>query len=359
MKEEKKCREVDIVELIKKILKEWKLLLSFCGIAGVIGIIVALSAPKTYTAQAILAPELSSGGLGVSSSIADMASNFGIDIGKKSSMDAIYPEIYPEIFASTDFLLSLFNTPIRTKSDNRVRNYTEYLSKETSLPFWLYPKLWINGMLESREVVSASKGNSDPMKISKTENELCVNIEKSIMCVVDKKTSEITISFTDQDPLVAAIMVDTLQSRLQAYITDYRTKKARVDLEYYKRMTDEYKKKYEKAQKDYASYSDSHFDTNLSSFAMKRDQLENEMQLQYNMYTQMAAQMNQAIARVQERTPAFSIIQRPLMPHRASSRPRSTTVLLFMFLGGVIDVLWVGFGRELFSSLKGRRTIEE
>lgn len=40
-----------------------------------------------------------------------------------------------------------------------------------------------------------------------------------------QKTSVISISVMDQDPMVAAILADTLQSRLQQYITEYRTKK--------------------------------------------------------------------------------------------------------------------------------------
>lgn len=350
MSEEKLIREIDIIGLMKNVACEWKLMLRFCGIASVLGVIVAIATPKSYTAEAVLAPELSSGGIGLSGNLADMASNFGIELGGKSSMDAIYPEIYPDIFASTDFILSLLDTPVRLKDDNRVKSYVMHLEKDTRMPFWNYPKVWITEMLKDKS--DMQKGplgvGKDPMRLSKVENEICENVEKSIMCVVDKKTSEITISVTDQDPLVAAIMVDTIQRRLQSYITEYRTKKARTDYEYYKKMTADCKAKYEKAQREYASYSDSHFETNLSSFAMKRDQLENEMQLQYNIYTQMAAQMNQAVAKIQERTPAFSIIQRPLMPHRASSMPRVVTVILFMFMGAFFDIIWVGFGRKMY-----------
>jgi capsular polysaccharide biosynthesis protein len=57
-------------------------------------------------------------------------------------------------------------------------------------------------------------------------------INKKMVCEVDKKTNVITITVTDQDPLIAATVADSVQIYLQRAITEYRTKKARVDLEY-------------------------------------------------------------------------------------------------------------------------------
>ena len=100
----KSTKEIDVIGIIKKVWSaKTSLYISIC-ISAIIGIVVALNTPKDYTSTVVLAPELSSGGLGMSSSLNDMASTFGIDLGSKSSIDAIYPEIYPEIFASSDFV---------------------------------------------------------------------------------------------------------------------------------------------------------------------------------------------------------------------------------------------------------------
>ena len=121
MEEKKTTREIDLLALVDKILKDWRLLLKFVGVGAVIGVIVALSTPKYFKSEVILAPELSSGGLGLSDNLADMAANFGIELGGKSSMDAIYPELYPDIFGSTNFVLKLFDIPVRLKDDNTLR----------------------------------------------------------------------------------------------------------------------------------------------------------------------------------------------------------------------------------------------
>ena len=120
---ETRNKEIDIIALAEKVIKNWKQLLLCISIGAVIGVIVALNTPKTYKAEVMLAPELNSGGIGLNDNIADMASNFGIDLGSKSNMDAIYPELYPDVFASTDFLMGLFNVPVRLKDNNKERTY--------------------------------------------------------------------------------------------------------------------------------------------------------------------------------------------------------------------------------------------
>lgn len=350
MDEQKKTKEIDVVAEAKKVLKEWKLLLKMMGVGAVVGIIVALATPKEYTANVVLAPEMSSGGLGMSESLGNLASSFGIDLGSKTSADAIYPELYPEIFASTDFVLNLFSVPVRLKEDNSVKTYREHLLKDTKTPFWRYPMIWVKNLLKEKPKAGDSK--KDPFKISKEDDKLCEVIRGSISCLVDNKTSVITIGVQDQDPLVAAIMADTLQSRLQEYITNYRTKKARIDYDYYKKLYKESKAEYIKAQQLYASYSDANQDVMLQSFKAKTDNLENEMQLRYNTYNQMAAQLQVAQAKIQERTPAFTIIEKATMPHKASSTPRVLIVVLYMFLGCVVDSIWVCFARDFMKRKK-------
>lgn len=324
--------EIDVFSLVIDILKDKKTILKFCSVGFAVGIIVAFCTPKTYTSEVVLAPELSSGGLGLTGNIAEMASSFGFDVGKKSSMDAIYPELYPDIFSSSDFILKLFDVPVRLKDEDELRSYVQHLCNDIKHPFWTLPKAWIIKMLEKPETVANGKAVKDPYRLSKVDSDLCSAIAGSIGCLVDKKTSEITITFTDQDPMVACIMADTLQRRLQAYITDYRTKKTRIDLAYYNKMATESKADYEKARKKYAEFCDSNFEIELEAFKSRRDQLENEMQIRYNVYTQMATQLQNAKAKVQENTPAFTMIQSPLMPYKASSRPRTVTVIIFVFL---------------------------
>lgn len=353
MEEKNTSKEIDLLALVGKVIKEWKLLLRFVGVSMGIGIIVALCTPKFFKSEVILAPELSSGGLGLSDNLADMAANFGIELGGKTSMDAIYPELYPDIFNSTEFVMSLFDVPVRLKDDNQPRSYMHHLINEQKIAFWDYPKVWLAELLKPKDPLINGKGTkADQYKISRRDFELCKAIRDAILCTIDKKTSVISISVTDQDPLVAAIMADTIQQRLQSYITTYRTSKARTDYEYYYKLTQAAKNDYEKTRQRYASMSDANSKVALRSVELVLEDMENDMQLKFNAYTSLNTQLQAAKAKVQERTPAFTIIQPPIMNYKAASLPRSVIVLLFMFLGILCDTLWILWGRTWYTNWK-------
>ena len=123
---------------------------------------------------------------------------------------------------------------------------------------------------------------------------------------------------------------------LQHTITDYRTKKARIDMEYMQKLFDEAYKDYVKARQKYASFGDANSKVVLQSVQSKLDELENDMQLKYNIYQQVVEQRQLAIAKVQERTPAFTIVQEATVPIKHSSRPKIVTLILWMFLGFIL-----------------------
>lgn len=342
----KKENEIDIVALVKKIFSKPKVLAIYVFVSAAVGVVVALSTPKEYSASVVLAPEMSGGGLGLSGGLADMASNLGIDLSSGAKgLDAIYPEIYPEIFTSTDFVHGLFTVPVRTAKDNKQKSYHDHLMHDTKRPFWQYPKIWLAKKFKKKDPSEPQKGGKpDPLKMTREDSELCEGIAKSISCQVDKKTSVITIVVGDQDPLVAAIMADTLQRRLQAYITEYRTKKAKTDYAYYKKLYAEAKQKYQKAQGVYAAYCDANQDVVLESFQAKRDELENNMQTAFNNMSQLNTQLQAADAKIQERTPAFTILAQAKMPYKSKSTPRAVVVIMFCFLGFFVRTAVVALG---------------
>lgn len=345
-------KEIDIVGLIKKVLTETRTLVTFAGVAAIIGIIVALNTQKSYTSTVILAPEISSSG-GLPEGISNLASMVGMDIGSGlgNSVDAIYPQIYPDVILSSDFIITLFDIKVKRNNANSEQTYYDHLTKDTKIPFWNYPMIWIRQMFESKDTTKISD-TINPFRLTKIQTGVCNTIRANMNCLVDKKTNVITISITDNDPLVAAIMADTLQKKLQTYITEYRTKKARNDLAYAENLFNEAKKQYINAQKEYASYADRNDGLILETYKIKKDDLENDMQLKYNIYTQLTQQLQLAKAKVQEKTPVFTVIQGATVPLQASSTPRSFMVLGFILLGIICDSMWVLYLREFFRRRK-------
>lgn len=342
-------KEIDIISIIKKIFAEFKLLVGFVGVFAIIGVIVALNKPKSYTANVVLAPEIGSG-MGLSNGISDLASMVGVDLSSGGkNVDAIYPEIYPDVFASTDFILSIFDVKVKTKAGEE-KTYFNHLLYDRKIPFWNYPTIWFAKLLTKKTTGEPKKLN--PFQLTKIEFGIANLIRSNISCTVDKKTSVISIGVEDEDPVVSAIVADTLRSRLQDYITLYRTKKARNDLAYAEKLYRDAKQQYERSRQRYGSYSDANTDVVLMSYKSKQEDLENEMQLRFNAYTQMSQQMQLAKAKVQEKTPAFTIIQNASVPLKASSTPRMLTVLIYIIFGVVMDALWVLYIRDFIKSRK-------
>jgi len=343
-----KANEIDIIHMAYVVAKHWRYLLRYVLGGAVVGTIVAFSTPKEYGSEVILAPELSSGLLGASNSLSDIASSFGINLGNTNSeMDAIYPDLYPDIFGSTDFIQSLYTVPVRLQDDPMPRTYLTHIKQDWQTPWWNYPVIWVKKWLKPQKTTDTDGENTDVYVMSHEDWDLYLGLSSLINCSIDKKTSVITISVTDQDPMVAAILADTLQQRLQHYITNYRTNKARIDVEYYSQLAAEAKQNYDIALNAYADYADANRNMILESFLAKRDNLENDMQLKYNAYTQTLVQLNLAKAKLQERTPAFTIIQSAKANPKPVSMPRILQMIIWVMLA-----LTVGIGIVVARDLK-------
>lgn len=307
--------------------------------AAIIALVIGFSTPRTYQATVKLAPELSTSGL--SGSLSAISSMMGMKVGGMADEDAISPELYPDVKSSPDFLLSLQNVTVETL-DGAVRtDYKTYLVKHTKAPWWsvIIDKLF--GPKKENEGISAGKdGDKGLIRLSLSDYMLLKGIDNSINCTTDKKTGVITISVIDQDPKVAALMVDSVREHLQDFITEYRTRKARNDVKYFTQRYEEANKEYKNAAARYASFSDSHRDLSLESYKVENDNLENEMQLAYNIKSEYATKLELAKAKVSERTPVYTIVQAPMIPVRHIAPKRSIILLMFLFLGFIIAFIW-------------------
>ncbi len=348
MEKNKKKIEVDFVQLIKILLRSWKRIGITCIIAAVIGVALAFCVPKIYKSSVMLAPEES--GFNLLSNFSSLASMVGMNMKMNSGNDAIYPEIYPDLIQSTNFLTGLFDIKVTSKDGKINTTYSDYMMHQ-KFPFWDYPKVLMAKISKSfqKKDPNIDESKINPFRLTKDQFDIMKGISNNINCSVDKKTSVITIVITDQDPVIAATVADSVKERLQLFITDYRTNKARNDLAYMEKLYEEAKEQYLEAQVAYSEFSDANQELMLESVKSKQDYLENDMQLKYNIYTQVSQQLQLARAKVQERTPAFTEVQSATVPIRHSSTPKIVVLILFAFLAFVGYAAWLTY--------KNRKTI--
>lgn len=340
--EERQKIEINVVKAINLFWSDRKKMIVYGIIGGIIGVVIAFSVPKFYKTSIMLAPEASSNNL--MGNISSLASMVGMDMSFGDSNDAIYPEIYPDLMQSTEFITSLFPITVVSKDGNIKTTLYDYEKTKQKVSWFQYPIVVVAELLKKMKgEENAGSNEVNPFCLTKEQHDVMKKISNDISCSVDKKTSVITITVEAQDPLISATLADSVKQRLQTFITNYRTQKARNDLKYMEKLFDEAHEQYAKARQLYASYSDANQDLMLQSYRSKQDDLENEMQLKYNIYTQVAGQLQLAKAKVQERTPAFTTVQAASVPVKHSNKPKLLYLIGFGILGVLVRMSMIAF----------------
>lgn len=354
--EDNKNSKFDIIEDFK-VIKEFILLLwaerklfyKTCGCAVVLALVVAFSIPKRYTVEVALAPETGSGmDMGGLSSLASMA---GINIGAMGNNDAIVPDLYPMIVHSKDYLVRLFDIPVTTMDGELSTTYYDYLLEHQKIAWWGYP---MKGLGKLIKLIRPAKENSGlPMQdgkrnymfLSDKERSVIEALQAHVVCNVDKKNGVIRLQVTEQDPLIAAVIADSVRVALNNFIIEYRTNKARQDYQYMNSLYQEAKAEYERTQAAYVAFADANLNLNAVRIQSRKDDLEKEMQLAYNVYSQLANQLQVVKAKIQESTPAYTIIESVTVPERASSPKKLLLLVAFGFLSCVGTAGWIFYKR--------------
>ena len=348
--------EIDLMDLLRKVIGIRKKIYKAAGIGLVIGIIVAISIPKQYTVEVTLSPEMGNDKGGGLSGLAASFLGSGVTMG--DGTDALNASLSADIVSSTPFLLELSAMEIPV-TKNEAMTLNTYLDEESS-PWWSYvigvPGMVIGGLkslfTEEDEITSFDKTSQGAIELSKKESKKIATLKKMITASVDKKTSMTSVTATFQEPKVAAVVADSVVKRLQEYIIDYRTFKAKEDCIYLEKLFKERQQEYYAAQKKYADYLDSHDNLILQSVRAEQERLQNDMSLAYQVYSQVASQLQVARAKVQEEKPVFAVVEPAVVPLYPSGTSRKVYVLAFIFLSVCIVISWNLFGKDFLNKFK-------
>ena len=348
--------EIDLMDLFRKVIGIRKKIYKAAGIGLIIGVIVAISIPKQYTVEVTLSPEMGSSKAGGLSGLA--ASFLGSGVSMGDGTDALNASLSADIVSSTPFLLELSAMDIPV-TKNEVMTLNTYLDEESS-PWWSYiiglPGMVIGGVkslfIEEDEITSFDKTSQGIIELSKKETEKIETLKEKITASVDKKTSMTSVTATFQDSKVAAVVADSVVKKLQEYIIDYRTSKSKEDCLYLEKLFKERQQEYYAAQKKYADYMDSHDNIILQSVRAEQERLQNDMSLAYQVYSQVASQLQVARAKVQEEKPVFAVVEPAVIPLEPSGTSRKVYVLAFIFLSVCIVISWNLFGKDFLNKFK-------
>ena len=346
---------IDWQDLLSKAWRGKKVIITVTVVFMFLGLISALTMTRIYTSKVTLVPEL---GKSTSSSLSSLSSMLGLGgMTMGSSADAYHVTVYPEVVASTPFVAKMFDMRVTDPKKDIDTTLVGYLTRERfSIGNVIgYVTKPIFSLFSNKE--EETKGNElNLFHLTKEQDRIVKTMNKAIQVDVDKKTGETTIQVTMDNPVIAATVADTVCKHLREYIVEYRTRKAREDLENYKKIADESYQRYLKASKAYAYYQDHNRGLILNAVISEGSRLSNELQIASQLYQQMKLQAEMARGKVIDEKPVFAIIQPatvPLLPQNS----RAKVLLIWTFVGFVLSCAWVLYGKEYWQ--KGKTMLNE
>ncbi|WP_300725229.1 chain-length determining protein [uncultured Bacteroides sp.] len=344
---------IDWMEILQKIIVIRKTLYKVAGVGLLIGVIVAFSLPRQYTVTVTLSPEMNADAQ-ANVGIASLASSFlGGALGTTS--DALNASLSTDIVASTPFLLELFDTRVQTLDGETDTTLVAYLD-ELSTPWWnkilAIPRKTIKFVKNILKEKNDSIHVLDPFQLTEDEFAKVQTLQQLIVVEIDKKTAITNITVTMQDPKVTAMLADTVINKLQKYIINYRISKAKEDCAYLENLYNSRKQEYYEAQEKYAQYVDANKNVILLSVRAEQDRLQNEMNVAYQIYLQIAQQLQIARAKIQEQKPVFAVVEPASIPLFPSNMSRKFIVVGYIMFSVLGAISWILYGRDYWKRIK-------
>lgn len=353
---EKEEISIDLLQFGKDLFKfKWTIII-ISIVFGILGATYSLTQTNEYTSTVKMLPEIDAKQTGGLSGLKSLAGLAGVDLNTTTSTEAIRPDLYPNILQSLPFLMNALEQKAYVAKKSKWILVKDLFGKEA-----IKPTLSFGNNNEADEKSDeTSLGNiptqalsSDVVNIDKSINSKIKAIKDRINAEIDKKSGIITISVKMPDPVVAASMATFAQNYLTNYVTKYRTQKAQLELDFLANRKRDAKDQYDKALFNLSSYRDQNRNVFLNVARDQDRKLQYEVDIAYNMYSNLSTQLEDAKVKVHREMPVIKILEPAQVPVSKSEPKRSLITLGFLFFGFILSVVYVFFKthnlKELFS----------
>jgi LPS O-antigen subunit length determinant protein (WzzB/FepE family) len=361
-------QEIDFVEIVQKLWRNWKFILKVTCIFVVIGFIVAISTPSIYTASCTMVPQ--TGEKRTGGNLNGLAAMAGINLVNLNSGEVLSPTVYPIIIKNINFQKEII--------------YSKYHFKEVKQPITLYDyytdkkykKFNLIGGIKKYTIglpgiiIGAIKGK--PADIVQSDTSIIQSltlkergavriVNRNLSLIVNNKEGFISLSANMSEPLLAAELAQKGQELLQKYITEFKVEKVAQNLKFVERNYEEGKRNFESKQAELARFRDANKSFTSAVARTHEEKLMSEYNLLLGVYTELAKQKEQAKIAVTETTPILTIIKPVVVPFERTKPNRVMILIIYTFLGiifGCCIVFIIPFlESNLISNIKRYRFI--
>lgn len=142
-------------------------------------------------------------------------------------------------------------------------------------------------------------GGDDPVEATK----------EHIGYKISYKEQTLTVQFTDRDPAIASLMLDTVMAHLQTQVSDARHAKVTATLHNIERNAATAQHEYTAAEKAYTDYCDSHVDSELMDEELKKNALKKDMDEKFSRYRELSEQVTRQQMLQKRSTYSFAVIK--------------------------------------------------
>lgn len=336
--------EIDLLELALRFWAKRKFIIKIVSVFIVLGLFVAIFSPKEYSASCTVVPQ--SGEKNMSGSLGGLAAMAGISLGNMGAGETLSPKVYSKVMNNVNLQKELINTVVNFEDIEEPVTLLDYYTNEkyakpsvmgTIMKYTIGLPGVIIGAIKGEPKENPLLGGNASTLATLTKEELeCMKILETKMSLnVNDKEGYVTISANMPEALVAAQVTERIMYLLQKYVTEFKIEKAAANYEFIKQQYNDAWEQYKEKQEEYAKFKDANRSITTALAATKEEQIKNDYNLAYSLYSELAKQKVQAEIKVKEDTPILTVVEPVIVPREKSKPKRSMILIAFTFLGCV------------------------
>ena len=342
-------REIDLLGLFRTLWKRKKTILIVLGIFTVLGLVAALATEHRFVTKISFVPQYNTSVSGRLSSLASLA---GISLDDGANDGPISPVVYPKVINNLDLLKELAYTPIHFKGYDAPIPLIDWYNDEQYQKKNFFQGLVrytiglpgvIKDAIESRKEEDQSVGTDTTgihvPSLTPEEATAIKALRGSLDLDVIKSEKHVVLSATMNESTASAELASAAYDLFKKYISEFKIKKAKDNLEYLERQYNMAKADYEKKQSSLAWLKDRHQGRRTAAAEVELQRLSTETELARMLYMELAKNCLTARVKVTEDNVAFTELTPAYVP-RKSANSRKTILLIWMLAGLLAGSVW-------------------
>ncbi|MDZ7771560.1 MAG: hypothetical protein U5K31_02300 [Balneolaceae bacterium] len=359
---------VNMIDLLRSFRDHKSLVKRILSISLLLGVFFALVSTTEFQTNAELMPEMQeSSGSGAGALLQQYGGALGLGglQGMVSQEDEgqIPPEVYPRIVQSLTFSHKLLNSRITFAEPDTTLQLFDYFDRY----YKLSPMEWIlrNTVGVPGRIMRSLSDQQLPSHIRERLEEenlehltydqykALQKIQGRVYVTLNPETGILVVSAELPDAAASAQLCKIAIEMLTDYLKDYRTQKARQDLQFQTEQVRLAEERFDSTQQAWTNYLDQNLNPATNSAQARQQRLRAEYDLAYELYTTASQQQAEARRELQEQTPVFKVIQEASVPMEPSKPRRVLTVITFLVVGAVTAYLYISI-RRIYDEIRSK-----